>query len=572
MSLNKFTDSTTIKDWMKIGCNDINCTNLNAINVTVENVEELKISNDIDFVNQAVTPAVLPAIGETKVYTKTDSYLYSLDSAGVETKVGDESGDITDLETKTQNIDLATTTPGTTVLTGILEIDGINMNNTKITSLLDPTLNQDAATKVYVDTEITTATSDLDTKTQNIDLTTTPGITIHNGEFQTDALEVNSLNINLGLNAGTVGIQGAINIGENAGVGSVSDNPHICIGKGAGEILTGVDSIHISSEGVPTSVGSDDIKISTGLNQISTLLTNGSINIGSQSQAGVTSGQGNYSIGTVCNSGVTTGNSNYAFGSNSGPTSNRTNTLSLGNRCVASFDNEMVMGGSTTFSTQYTHLRPSEDNIIDLGTSTYNWKDLHISGTIKTPDVELKGSTSGILTISPDVVTTDYTITMPPAVQASTGAYLSTVDTSGTLGWTKKIVVRMAKESNQSIPDATNEKITWPVTIENIGGIVISGTSNTDFQVPEVGYYLLTCDTEGDPAVTSWVSWSQSSANSYRCGETRPGPALNISTVLKLAALETISIRIFQNSGVAADLIAGVDFNRRCFSLIRISP
>src|ERR1051326_1440305 len=43
---------------------------------------------------------------------------------------------------------------GTLHLTGILWSNGIDLNNNKITNVLNPTANQDAATKAYVDTKV----------------------------------------------------------------------------------------------------------------------------------------------------------------------------------------------------------------------------------------------------------------------------------------------------------------------------------------------------------------------------------------------------------------------------------
>jgi hypothetical protein len=130
MSLNKFTDGT-IKEWMKIGCSEMNCNNMQCGTMSVNDVVEMRIGKDIDFVNQNSTPTN-PALGETKIYTKNDSKLYALDSLGNEIAVGDDSGDITDLNTKTQNIELLTT-PGETVHTGNFSTDNVTANNIELT-------------------------------------------------------------------------------------------------------------------------------------------------------------------------------------------------------------------------------------------------------------------------------------------------------------------------------------------------------------------------------------------------------------------------------------------------------
>ena len=57
------------------------------------------------------------------------------------------------VETKTQNI---TAVSNTTTFAGTVECSGLNMNTNKITNLATPTLNTDATTKAYVDTNIGT--------------------------------------------------------------------------------------------------------------------------------------------------------------------------------------------------------------------------------------------------------------------------------------------------------------------------------------------------------------------------------------------------------------------------------
>ena len=93
--------------------------------MTVDNVTEIKIANDADFQNQTLTPDN-PDAGFTKIYTKLNSKLYSLDSDGNETLVGDDTQPISDVEKKTQNISLANTVPGLTEHTGTFETDKTN--------------------------------------------------------------------------------------------------------------------------------------------------------------------------------------------------------------------------------------------------------------------------------------------------------------------------------------------------------------------------------------------------------------------------------------------------------------
>ena len=78
------------------------------------------------------TPTIFPPAGSSKLYVKNDDKVYTIDSAGVERIVGDGVGDLTDLENKTQNIDLVGTTLNNTQLNGNLNMFGnIRMEGTR---------------------------------------------------------------------------------------------------------------------------------------------------------------------------------------------------------------------------------------------------------------------------------------------------------------------------------------------------------------------------------------------------------------------------------------------------------
>lgn len=575
MSLNQFTN-LTMKPWMKIACGEMNCGTMVA-----SDVQEMNIGTDVDFTNQVDTPSN-PVIGKTKIYTKNDSLLYSLDSSGVEKLVGDDSGDITDLEIKTQNIDLINTVPGVTIHNGEFQTDtaiisGIDMNNNKITNMSDPTLNQDSATKIYVDTEITNATPDLtnlNTKTQNIDLSTTLNNTVHNGKFETDTFAVNSVNINLGLNSGIPGtFNGAIDIGENSGNGSLTNDSHICIGKGSGETLTGNNCISISSEGVANSCGSRDIKLTTGsLNEMSTTLSNGCINIGTSNHSSLTTGQINYSIGNQCNTGVTTGNGNICFGNNCGASTNLSNTLSFGNQCTPTISNEIVIGGSTPLLTQYTHFRPTENNIVDFGTPVYSWKDMYLSGNASSNNVILNGSTSGNVTLSPSPVTTNYNITLPSTVEASLNARLTTSNISGQLSWEKRIYCQYRRTiATQIIPSGVNTAIEWDTEITNDSGMVNVDVTKSAFTLTQEGIYTFTCDVESNSTTVLFTSWVQKSNSNKYLGTNTSLYTQNVNGTIFIEAGSIMRVYVRQDSGVDQTLISGTGAGAKVFTITRIS-
>lgn len=124
MSLNKFTDLTQ-KKWMDIHCNDCICDNMQIKNFT--SLSEVSITNDIKL-DHVATPTI-PESDKSKIYVKPDGNLYILNDVGTETKVGDDTGDITALNTKCQNISILTS-PNLTIHSGILETDVIQINTT----------------------------------------------------------------------------------------------------------------------------------------------------------------------------------------------------------------------------------------------------------------------------------------------------------------------------------------------------------------------------------------------------------------------------------------------------------
>jgi hypothetical protein len=81
------------------------------------------------------TPTVLPPSGSSKLYIKNDGKVYTIDSTGVERIIEDSVGDLTDLENKTQNIDLAGTTPNFTKMNGTLRTNSIKFTDTATTDL-----------------------------------------------------------------------------------------------------------------------------------------------------------------------------------------------------------------------------------------------------------------------------------------------------------------------------------------------------------------------------------------------------------------------------------------------------
>jgi len=128
-------------------CNDIIfCFNIEAMNLrelnsgTPQTKQWLKpvfgsVSAGESVYEHEDTPTVLPNAGSSKLYVKNDNKVYTIDSNGVERIVGDGVGDLTDLENKTQNIDLAGTSPNLTRINGVVVPNSIRIRDTTTVDL-----------------------------------------------------------------------------------------------------------------------------------------------------------------------------------------------------------------------------------------------------------------------------------------------------------------------------------------------------------------------------------------------------------------------------------------------------
>jgi hypothetical protein len=267
--------------------------------------------------------------------------------------------------------------------------DELDVNNNKIVNLAAPTANSDAATKLYVDSQVSVADKieEGDSKVEVTDTGSNGTIT-----FTTDAAsrmtinnsgkvtinadsEISGLTIGKGNNSHSSNT--AIGLGvlavatgnarNNVGVGlsalaDVTDGDgNVAVGKEAAkDITTGIDNVAIGlhSLHVGTTAGSN-----VGIGAYSLLsTTDGTENValGLRSLQGNTSGQRNIGIGGYGLAGVTDGDNNIGIGRDAG------NSITTGNdniaigksvgRGITTGSNNLIIGGSTSSTAYATNL------------------------------------------------------------------------------------------------------------------------------------------------------------------------------------------------------------------------
>jgi hypothetical protein len=107
--------------------------------------------------------------------------------------------------------------------------------------------------------------------------------------------------------------------------------------------------------------------------------TTGSNNtaIGFNSLFSNTEAGNNTALGFYAGDGITTGNNNVMLGYGTDPSAvDGTNQIVVGASAVGHGDNIAVIGNSNM-----TAIHPADDNGVDLGSSSYSYKDLYVDGT-----------------------------------------------------------------------------------------------------------------------------------------------------------------------------------------------
>lgn len=192
-----------------------------------------------------------------------------------------------------------------------------------------------------------------------------------------------SENICIGTMSGFLNSTGRSNtyVGFNSGLKNTTHPNNVAIGHSA---------LENPVQAFNTAVGSGSQKGISGSNGF------GNTSIGYNSLFSITSGNSNTNIGTDCGGSITTGNDNVFIGSSGGGsnilsgsgntaigrssnfTGDYSNSTVVGRQAECDAGNQVCLGDSNV-----TQIINSGDSVCDLGSNTHKFKDIYISGELK---------------------------------------------------------------------------------------------------------------------------------------------------------------------------------------------
>lgn len=290
---------------------------------------------------------------------------------------------------------------------------------------------------------------------------------------------------------GTTTMTGNINMGEQniSGLGLIGA-PHVAKIETQGL----ASNIHIGSGNTFNNCVNAISNYSYGHGNMQAL-TNGSDNIafGASCLNSITDQQLNVAIGTGSGANCT-GNNNIFIGGDTG-VAGIDNTIVLGYGARSLVDRECVIG-TENLGTALTHIRPGRDNITDLGTGTYQYKDLYLSGTanadtlnVNTLDVGgdtlgnyLKRDGTNAMTATLDMGNND--LGSVKNIVANSPATPILIDSTGGVETNGKITLTGLDKSLNGIKTINRADPLEPINIisesnvEVYGGLYVGGVSN----------------------------------------------------------------------------------------------
>ena len=184
---------------------------------------------------------------------------------------------------------------------------------------------------------------------------------------------------NSALNGSALVIGGESVVGAFVGKGGVNN---YLLGSDYNAITTGIDNtaygytaLNLIEDGVGnTAYGTQSLKsVSTGYDNTG---------IGGFSGQLLTTGFQNVVIGASAGGTLTTGDSNTIIGPSADVTASDSQyRIAIGYAASCGNDNQCVIGGSNA-TTELTNIKPGSDQVCDLGSSGFRFKDIYLSGTI----------------------------------------------------------------------------------------------------------------------------------------------------------------------------------------------
>ena len=194
------------------------------------------------------------------------------------------------------------------------------------------------------------------------------------GNAALDAITSGDYNTTIGVESLTDNSTGYSNTG--LGYRSLYENT-----TGNRNIAIGANALKNNTSGiVNVALGSSALQANTD--------ANGNTAIGHASAISLSSGANNVSMGYNSAFTVTTGNNNVIIGAEANPSTDggSTNQIVIGKGVTGKADNSVTMGNG-----DITAWYPTDDNEVDLGSSTVEFKDLYIDGTANLDAVDVDG-------------------------------------------------------------------------------------------------------------------------------------------------------------------------------------
>ena len=276
-----------------------------------------------------------------------------------------------------------------------------------------------------------------------------------------------------------------VGVGQSALNGNTTGLRNTALGYGALDYPdTENDNLAIGYDALGGSIAGGEYNVAIG-NYSLDATTSGDNNTatGYDALTGTTTGADNTALGYEAGDVITTGSQNVIIGSGSDPSAiSASNQIVIGYGATGHGNNIAVIGNGSA-----TAIHPHDDNEVDLGSSSYEYKDLYVDGTAYLDAIGM-GSTAMTL----------------PAADGSANQVLKT-DGSGTLSWSTSsggasnvtgLSDALVEDNSIYIgndPSATTSTAEYNVAI---GATALDAVTTGDGNVA-VGYSALTANTTG---------------------------------------------------------------------------
>ena len=196
----------------------------------------------------------------------------------------------------------------------------------------------------------------------------------------------------------------------------------------------------------------------------------------------ITTGGNNTSLGYQAGDAITTGSNNVIIGSGSSAnSSSASNRIAIGYGATGHGNNITVIG-----NTDMTAWHPADDNGVDLGSSSYEFKDLYVDGVanvdaVRTGLIEYNDGDDAMTIADGGKVTTSGDLQVGTSLQTATIDYTDgdvaiTIADGGDMDFNANVI----EDFTASIPSAIEEATT--LTASHNGQVLICDSS-TDFSL-----------------------------------------------------------------------------------------